>query len=32
MLVGLIKNNSSNRIYEPSVEYSVDDTVREKED
>ena len=32
MLVGLIKSNSTNRVYEPSVDYSVDDNLREKED
>jgi len=32
MLVGLIKSNSTNRVYEPSVEYIADDNLREKED
>ena len=32
MLVGLIKSNSTNRVYEPSVEYRADETRRESED
>ena len=32
MLVGLIKSNSKNRVYEPNVEYSVSEIIKEKED
>ncbi len=32
MLVGLIKSNSTNRVYEPTVEYRVNDIMKESED
>ena len=32
MLVGLIKSNSADRVYEPNVEYKADNYKREKED